>query len=90
MKQLVWAILVLGVLAGLLYHTISQGWQPGKLEKEDFDIAIATQMVGQGDKLIFDLTRKEEVSREECETFLKEMDCIYNGYDKDMWLNDFF
>lgn len=75
-----------------LYSCGNAGSQmkPIKTELIDFDIGVATQMVGKGEKIIVDTTVKDTVSRQEYKQFLNDLHTAYDGYEEAQWEYMFF
>lgn len=64
--------------------------EPLRTETMDFDINTAAQMVGKGEKIIADISKKDTVSRDEFKEFLSSLYDAYDGYQEIQWEYMFF
>jgi hypothetical protein len=59
--------------------------KPTKTEVIDFDIQTATQIIGEGDKIIANIAIKDAISRQEYNQFLNDIAEAYDGYEEAGW-----
>lgn len=64
--------------------------KPQKTEEINFDMQLAKQMIEKGDKIIVDITARDEVSRDEYNKFLRDITDAYDGYEDVEWKYIFF